>query len=38
VKSKLSKAKLNRYDESYERLGTQEREKEIYRLAKLREK
>nr|GFC92957.1 retrovirus-related Pol polyprotein LINE-1 [Tanacetum cinerariifolium] len=35
VKSAVSKAKLKRYDELYERLGTREGEKEIYRLAKI---
>jgi len=38
VKSLVSKAKFNRYDELYEGLETQEREIEIYRLAKVREK
>ena len=34
----MSKAKLKKYDELYERLGTKEGEKEVYRLAKEREK
>jgi len=38
VKSAVIKARLYRYDELYERLRTQEGEKEIYRLAKVREK
>ena len=38
AKSAVSKAKLGKYDELYERLGTKEEEKEMYRLAKEREK
>ena len=38
AKSAVSKAKLKKYDELYERLGTKEGGKEVYRLAKEREK
>ena len=38
AKIAVSKAKLKKYDELYERLGTKEGEKEVYRLAKEREK
>jgi hypothetical protein len=38
AKNAVSKAKLGTYDELYERLGTKEGKKEVYRLAKEREK
>ena len=38
VKSAVNKAKLKRYDELNEQLGTREGEKEIYRLARVRDK